>query len=62
MTGQQHAVCDYCARLRPLRADGLVAKHYITLPISRRAVSTVGTGQVRRLCSGSGKPPRRTTP
>ena len=57
-----HALCDYCARLRPLRADGAIARHYIALPVSRRAIPTVGAGQVKRLCSGSGKPPRRTTP
>lgn len=54
-----YATCDYCARLRYLRSDGLIATHYITLPVSRRAIPTVGAGQVKRLCSGSGKPPRR---
>ncbi len=53
-----HALCDYCAHLKRLRADGTVATHYVVLSVSRRAVPTVGSGSVKRVCSGSGKPPR----
>lgn len=54
--------CDYCTRLLKLRDDGLIPRHYLSIPVSRRAVPTVGAGRVRRLCSGSGKPPRRVEP
>jgi hypothetical protein len=52
-------ICDGCAGLKELRGDGTIAVHYITIPVSRRAVRSVGAGRVRRRCPGSGKPPRR---
>ncbi len=51
--------CDMCTRLLRLRADGTVPRHYLSIPVSARAVRTVGTGRVKRLCSGSGRLPRR---
>lgn len=53
--------CDGCGRVRRLTVDGLVPVHYLTLPVSNRAVRTVGAGRVRRRCPGSGRPPRRRT-
>jgi hypothetical protein len=53
-------LCDACARLRRLTSDGMVPAHYLALPVSNRAVRTVGAGRVGRRCPGSGKPPRRT--
>jgi len=52
-------VCDGCAGLKRLRDDGTVPLHMIGIPVSRRAVRTVGAGRVRRRCPGSGKAPRR---
>jgi hypothetical protein len=57
-----HAVCDHCARLQRLTSAGLIARHYLTIDVSRRAVPTVGRGRVKRLCSGSGQRPRRAEP
>ena len=54
--------CDGCAGLKRLRDDGTVPIPYVDIPVSRRGVRTVGTGQVRRRCPGSGKPPRRAEP
>jgi hypothetical protein len=54
--------CDGCAGLKRLRDDGTVSTHYFAIPVSRRAVRTVGAGQVRRRCPGSEKPPRRAEP
>jgi hypothetical protein len=53
------AVCDWFGKLRQLTADGVMAAHLVSLPVSRAAVASVGRGQVRRRCSGSGRPPRR---
>jgi hypothetical protein len=53
------AVCDWCGRTRPLTAEGLIARHRVSIPVSATAVPTVGRGRVRPWCSGSGKPPRR---
>jgi hypothetical protein len=53
-----HGLCDVCARTRRLDPHGHVATHYLTIPVSARAVRDVGAGQVRRRCPGSGKPPR----
>jgi hypothetical protein len=52
-------VCDACARLRRLTAEGVVGVHYIGLPVSNRAIHSVGARRVRRRCPGSGKAPRR---
>jgi hypothetical protein len=57
-----HALCDHCATLRRLTDAGLIVRHYLTIDVSRRAVRTVGAGRVKRLCSGSGRPPRRVEP
>jgi hypothetical protein len=54
--------CAYCARLRRPTVDGLVPVHYLTIPVSARAVRTVGAGRVRRRCPGSARPPRTTQP
>jgi hypothetical protein len=54
--------CDDCAGLKRLRDDGTVPTHYLAIPVSRRAVRTVGAGRVRRRCPGSGKQPRRVEP
>jgi hypothetical protein len=53
------AICDHCGKIRRLTADGTIAKHPITLPVSRAAIHDVGRAQVKRTCSGSGRPPRR---
>jgi hypothetical protein len=50
--------CDHCARRKRLTADGLVPVHYLAIHVSRRAITTVGAGWVRRRCGGSGRPPR----
>lgn len=50
------AVCRYCMRRVTVRADGCLAVHYLALPISPRAVPSVGAGMVKRRCSGSGRP------
>jgi hypothetical protein len=56
MTPPAYAVCDACARLRPLRPDGLLACHYTR-------TSATATGRRRRkLCPGSRRPPRRAEP
>jgi hypothetical protein len=52
-------VCDGCAGLKRLRDDGTIPIHMIGIPVSARAVRTVGAGRVRRRCPGSGKQPRR---
>lgn len=49
-------VCRYCMRPVPVRADGRLARHTISLPVSRRAVTSVGAGAVKRRCSGSDRP------
>jgi hypothetical protein len=45
-----YGTCQYCARLRPMQADGLVALHYLRY----------GTSQPRRRrrCPGSRLAPR----
>jgi hypothetical protein len=58
MTPMKLGTCDGCAGLKRLRGDGTVAVHYLGIPVSRRAVRTVGAGRVRRVCAGSGRPPR----
>jgi hypothetical protein len=57
-----HGLCDACARLKRLRADGTIPLHYLAIPVSRKAVPSVGRGRVRRRCPGSGKLPRRVSP
>jgi hypothetical protein len=53
--------CGYCARRKRLDAAGRLPVHYLTIPVTRRAVPAVGAGRVRRVCAGSGRPPRETT-
>jgi hypothetical protein len=53
------ALCDACARLKKLTAHGKVPIHYLALPVSNRAIHTVGARRVRRRCPGSGRPPRK---
>jgi hypothetical protein len=52
-------VCDGCAGLKRLRDDGTVPIHMIGIPVSRRAITSVGRGRVSRRCPGSLKAPRR---
>ena len=55
-------LCDGCAGLKRLNGAGLIPLHYIAIPVSARAVRTVGRGRVRRRCPGSGQRPRRKDP
>jgi hypothetical protein len=55
-------VCDGCGGMRRLTGAGQIPIHYVGIPVSRRAVRTVGAGRVRRRCPGSGKAPRRREP
>ncbi len=52
-------ICAGCAGLKRLREDGTVPIRYVGIPVSVRAVRTVGAGRVRRRCPGSLKRPRR---
>jgi hypothetical protein len=62
VTRMNLGLCDTCARLRRLTAEGLVPVHYLSLPVSNRAIRTVGAARVRRRCPGSGKAARRVSP
>jgi hypothetical protein len=53
--------CDYCAATKRLDQHGRVITHYLTIPVSAKAIRAVGSGRVRRRCSGSGRPPREAT-
>jgi hypothetical protein len=55
-------VCDGCAGMKRLTGAGLIPTHYIGIPVSARAVRSVGRGRVKRRCPGSGKAPRRREP
>lgn len=61
MTDQDRAigVCDGCGGTKRLTSSGWVVTHYLSIPVSARAVRTVGSGRVRRRCPGSLKRPRR---
>lgn len=50
------ARCPNCRRQVAVRVDGCFVVHFVTLPVSARAVPSVGTGSVKRRCSGSGRP------
>jgi hypothetical protein len=52
-------ICNACARLQRLTTDNLIPVHYLALPVSQRAIHSVGAARVRRRCPGSGRPPRR---
>jgi hypothetical protein len=56
-----HGHFDYCARTKPLDQHGRIVVHYLTIPVSAKAIRAVGAGCVRRRCSGSGRPPREAT-
>jgi glutaredoxin len=56
-----HSTCPYCARTKRLDAHGLVVVHYLMIPVSAKAIKTVGAGRVRRRCQGGGRPPREVT-
>lgn len=53
--------CQHCGRQKRLDERGLVVVHYLAINVSRRAVTAVGAGRVRRRCSGSGRPPREAS-
>jgi hypothetical protein len=55
----EHATCDFCRKLRPLTAQGVIGLHYIGLNVSARVVPVVGRGRVKRRCPGSYRRPRR---
>jgi hypothetical protein len=57
-----HGHCDYCARTKPLDRHGRIVAHYLTIPVSAKAIRAVGASRVRRRCPGSGKQPRRAEP
>jgi hypothetical protein len=48
--------------MKRLTDQGLVPVHYIGIPVSARAVRSVGAGRVKRRCPGSLKRPRRVEP
>jgi hypothetical protein len=52
-------VCDGCAGTKRLTGAGLIPTHYIGIPVSARAIRSVGAARVRRRCPGSLKAPRR---
>jgi hypothetical protein len=52
-------ICDGCGGMKRVRDDNTIPIHYVGIPVSRRAVKTVGAGRVRRRCPGSLKRPRR---
>jgi hypothetical protein len=56
-----HGRCDYCARTKPLDQHGRIVTHYLTIPVSAKAIRAVGAGRVRRRCSGSGRLPREAS-
>jgi hypothetical protein len=51
---------QHCGRHKRLDERGLVVVHMLAIDVSRRAVTAVGAGRVRRRCSGSGRLPRET--
>jgi hypothetical protein len=53
--------CDYCAATKRLDQHGRIVTHYLAIPVTRRAIPSVGPGRVRRRCSGSSRPPREAT-
>jgi hypothetical protein len=55
------ALCPACGGIKHVNGNGLMSRHYVAFDISKRAIHTLGQGRVKRLCSGSGKPPRVPT-
>jgi hypothetical protein len=61
MTQPALGTCDGCGRVKRLNpSTGHVVIHMIAIDVSRRAITTVGAGRVRRRCPGSARPPRRS--
>jgi hypothetical protein len=58
MASVQRERCGFCQRPQRVRADGRLAAHDVTWPVSQRAVRSVGAGQGRTRCLGSGQPPQ----
>jgi hypothetical protein len=56
-----HGHCAYCARTKRLDQHGRIVAHFLTIPVSAKAIRAVGAGRVRRRCAGSGRPPREAT-
>jgi hypothetical protein len=54
--------CRHCARLRPLKADGTLAAHYIRALGLDHEHRADRQRRRRRLCIGSGQLPRRAEP
>ena len=52
-----HDTCSFCARLRPVTRQGVIALHYLALDVSARVAPVVGRGRVRRRCPGSYRRP-----
>ncbi len=55
-------VCDGCGGLKRLRDDGSVPIHMIGIPVSAKAIHTVGARRVKRRCPGGGQRPRWVEP
>jgi glutaredoxin len=53
--------CDYCAATKRLDQHGRIVTHYLSIPVSAKAIRAVGAGRVRRRCSGSGRLPREAS-
>jgi hypothetical protein len=51
--------CDGCGGAKRLRGDGTIPLHYLGIPVSARAIHTVGARRVRRRCPRALKAPRR---
>jgi hypothetical protein len=54
-----HGLCDACARTKRLDPRGRIVVHYLTIPVSAKAIHAVGSARARRKCPGSGRPPRQ---
>jgi hypothetical protein len=52
-----HVRCPRCGSWRKVTRGGVIERHYVVLPVSRRVVPVLGRGRVARLCSGSGMAP-----
>ena len=54
-----HGTCSYCARTKRLDGHGLVVVHFLSIPVSAKAIRAVGAARVRRRCSAPGNDPAR---
>jgi hypothetical protein len=52
-------VCDGCGGVKRLRTDGTVPIHMLAIPVSAKAIHSVGARRVSRRCPGSLRPPRQ---